>query len=208
LVSGSFDTTIKIWEICTGQCLQTLQGHQQSLRRTTFSPDGQHLASCSFDQTIKLWNIQTGECLRTFKGHTAQVVSLAFSPDGQRLASGSFDQTIRLWDVGSGECVQTLQEHTGIISAVVFNPVFPAANDVMQEHEAKALVSAPDLPELISGSFDETIKFWNVKTGRCLHTLRTPRPYEGMNITGVAGLTEAQKATLKALGAVEGSESR
>jgi len=40
------------------------------------------------------------------------------------------------------------------------------------------------------------------------HTLRTPRPYEGMNIAGVAGLTEAQKSTLKALGAVEGSESR
>ena len=208
LVSSSFDTTIKIWELRTGHCLQTLQGHQQSVWRTAFSPDGQHLASCSDDRTVKLWNIQTGECLDTFKGHTDRVVFLAFSADGERLASASFDQTIRLWNVSTGECVQTLKGHTGIISAVVFNPVFPAANDVVQEHEANAKAFAPDLGELISGSIDETIKFWNVKTGRCLHTLRTPRPYEGMNIAGVIGLTEAQKATLKALGAVEESESR
>ena len=45
--------------------------------------------------------------------------------------------------------------------------------------------------------------FWDVQTGECLKTLRIDRPYELMNITGVKGLTEAQKATLKALGAVE-----
>lgn len=56
---------------------------------------------------------------------------------------------------------------------------------------------------LISGSFDETIRFWDFQTGECLQTLRTPRPYDGMDITGATGLTQAQKATLKALGAVE-----
>lgn len=55
---------------------------------------------------------------------------------------------------------------------------------------------------------------WNVHTGLCiqtlrghnLKTLRPERPYEGMNITGITGLTEAEKATLKALGAVENGE--
>lgn len=56
---------------------------------------------------------------------------------------------------------------------------------------------------LSSSSEDETIKFWDVKTGQCLKTLRNPRPYEKMDITGVTGLTEAQKATLISLGAVE-----
>jgi WD40 repeat protein len=56
---------------------------------------------------------------------------------------------------------------------------------------------------LASGSKDETIKLWDVSTGECLKTLRSNRPYEGMNITGVTGLTSAQKATLLALGAVE-----
>jgi WD40 repeat protein len=54
---------------------------------------------------------------------------------------------------------------------------------------------------IASGSFDGTIKLWDVKTGECLKTLRDKLPYEGMNITGVTGLTEAEKATLKALGA-------
>jgi WD40 repeat protein len=56
---------------------------------------------------------------------------------------------------------------------------------------------------LASGSADEIIKLWDVQTGKCLKTLRSDRPYEGMNIIGVTGITEAQKATLKALGAVE-----
>jgi WD40 repeat protein len=56
---------------------------------------------------------------------------------------------------------------------------------------------------LASGSQDETVKLWDAKTGKCLKTLRADRLYEGMNITGAGGLTEAQKATLRALGTVE-----
>jgi len=55
---------------------------------------------------------------------------------------------------------------------------------------------------LASGSWDQTIKLWDFNTGECLKTLIN-KPYAEMNITGVKGLTEAEKATLKALGAVE-----
>ncbi|XWK88901.1 MAG: hypothetical protein U7127_02215 [Phormidium sp.] len=54
---------------------------------------------------------------------------------------------------------------------------------------------------IASGSADGTIKIWDVQTGECLRTLQAKRPYEGMNITGITGLNEAEKATLKALGA-------
>jgi hypothetical protein len=50
---------------------------------------------------------------------------------------------------------------------------------------------------------DGTIKLWDIHTGECLRTLRPPRPYEGMNITGATGLTDAQRETLKQLGAIE-----
>ena len=84
----------------------------------------------------------------------------------------------------TGQCLKTLQGHTNGIWSVTFSP---------------------DGQQLASGSEDGTIKLWDVNTGDCLKTLRADRPYEGMNITGVTGLTEAQKATLKALGAVEHS---
>jgi WD40 repeat protein len=56
---------------------------------------------------------------------------------------------------------------------------------------------------LASGSADETIRLWDVATGECLSTLRADGPYAGMNISGVTGISPAQKAALKALGAVE-----
>jgi WD40 repeat protein len=66
----------------------------------------------------------------------------------------------------------------------------------------RSVAFSPDGKTLASSSEDETIKLWNPNTGECITTL-ADRPYEGMNITGIIGLTESQKAELKALGAVE-----
>jgi WD40 repeat protein len=123
-----------------------------------------------------------GECLETFEGHTHRVRCVAFSPDGQTLASASDDETVKLWDVCTGKNIKTLQGHLKGVWSVMFSP---------------------NGQTLASGSGDETIKFWSVETGDCLRTLLADRPYEGMNIRGAIGLTAAQKATLKALGAVE-----
>lgn len=103
-------------------------------------------------------------------------------PNGNTLISGSDDQTLKLWNTNTGQCLRTLQGHTKAVWSITFSP----------NGEIVA-----------SGSDDGTIKIWDVETGACLNTLTTPRPYERMNITGVAGLTAAQKSTLKALGAVE-----
>ena len=62
---------------------------------------------------------------------------------------------------------------------------------------------SPDGQAIISGSTDNKIRFWDLATGKCLKTLRVTRLYEGINITGVTGLTSAQRETLKALGATE-----
>jgi WD40 repeat protein/transcriptional regulator with XRE-family HTH domain len=182
LASGSFDCTIRLWDLQTGECLQVLQGHTGGVFTLAFDPRGQQWIGGSFDHTIRLWDAQTGASLRVLRGHTDTVWSIAISPDGQTLASSSGDRTVRLWDLQTGACLRVLQEHTNVVTSAIFNA---------------------DGQIVLSGSDDRTIKLWDVATGRCMRTLTVDRLYEGMNIQGATGLTVAQTATLKALGAIE-----
>ncbi len=227
LASSSYDLTVKLWDISTGRCLQTLQGHTHRVWSVAFNPDGQILASGSHDQSVKLWDVSSGRCLQTLEGHTNWIWSVTFSLDGHLLASGSGDQTVKLWDVSSGQCLTTLQGVSNSVYSTAFSVdgrTLASGNgdptvklwDVNTgqclknlEGHAKwvwSVVFSPDGRTLASGSEDATIKVWDVKTGECLKTLKSAKLYEGMNITGVTGLTEAQKATLKALGALKYEE--
>ncbi|RYP92644.1 hypothetical protein DL770_001286 [Monosporascus sp. CRB-9-2] len=98
LASGSWDSTIRLWDPATGQLQQTLGGHTGSVASVAFSHDSKLLASGSSDSTIRLWDPATGQLRQTFEGHTSLVQSVAFSHDSKLLASGSHDKTIRLWD--------------------------------------------------------------------------------------------------------------
>ena len=99
LASGSWDDTIRLWDVRTGKRLRTLTGHLDGVLSVCFSPDGNLLASGSWDDTIRLWDVRTGKRLRTLTGHKSNVNSVSFSPDGSLLASGSSDETIRLWEL-------------------------------------------------------------------------------------------------------------
>jgi WD40 repeat protein len=129
-----------------------------------------------------LWDVRTGECLKTWHSDAGGVWVVAWSPKGRILASGNHDFSVRLWDTQTREVIKVLSGHTSWVYSVVWSP---------------------DGRILISSSQDETIKIWDIYTGECLKTLRANRLYERMNITGTRGLTDAQKATLKTLGAVE-----
>ncbi len=175
-------SAVSLWDWSKGECLQTLHSHIGNVFSVAFHPDGDLFASGGDDCCVKLWNVNTGQCLKDLQGHTMRICSIVFSPEGKTLVSGSEDQTIKLWDVKTEQCLRTLQGHTKGVWSVAFSP---------------------DGETIASGSEDGTIKLWDVETGECLNTLRLPRPYEGMNIKGVTGLTEATIATLKALGAIE-----
>jgi len=101
LVASGEKNTVKIWDVSTGEVLQTLRGHGGDVRATVFSPDpeGRWVASAGEDSTVKVWNSRSGTLLHSFRGHTGLVSSLAFSPDGRWLFSGSRDKTVKVWDL-------------------------------------------------------------------------------------------------------------
>ncbi len=224
LASGSADSTIKLWDVKTGQCLKTLQEHTGFIFSLSYSPDGNTLASGSADSTIKLWNVPTEKIIQEFKGHQGWIYAIAFSPDGHTLVSGGIDLTLKLWDIKTGDCRQTLSGHSKMITSVKFSPQGDQVVSVSQDltikiwdvHTGECLNTLhghtnwiwdiafdPNGQIFATGSQDETVRLWDITTGECLQILRSPRPYEGMNIQGVIGLSKAQKASLKILGAVE-----
>ncbi|CCQ68492.1 Protein kinase:G-protein beta WD-40 repeat [Crocosphaera watsonii WH 0402] len=121
LASGSWDNTVKIWEVKTGKSIRTLTGFSgwlSSLTSISYSPDGKYLAArCNIarvshdsmlDDTVKKWDVghpictwevATGKVIQTLTGHASNINSVAYSPDGKYLASSSSDRQIKIWRV-------------------------------------------------------------------------------------------------------------
>jgi WD40 repeat protein len=197
LASGSYDKTIKIWDVTTGKVLNTLKGHEGWVGSVGFSPDGKKLASGSYDKTIKIWDVTTGKVLNTLKGHEGWVGSVGFSPDGKKLASGSYDKTIKIWDVTTGKVLNTLKGHESLVWSVGFSPdgkklagsydktikIWDVTTgkvlNTLKGHEGwvGSVGFSPDGKQLASGSLDNMIKIWDVTTGKVLNTLKGHEGY-------------------------------
>jgi F-box and WD-40 domain protein MET30 len=128
LATGSYDSTIKIWNIDTGDCIRTLRGHTSGIRTLQF--DDTKLISGSLDRTLKVWNWRTGDCISTLEGHAEGVIALNF--EGNILASGSVDRTVRVWNFqDKSTCI--LSGHKDWVNAVKVDSasrtVFSASDD-------------------------------------------------------------------------------
>jgi len=150
LISGSFDTALRIWDLEKREELFTLTGHRSRVNAVVVTPDGKRLISGSQDSILKVWSLTKGEELLTLTGHRSRVNALAVTPDGEWLISSSSDKTLKVWNLQKGEELFTLTGHRSKVNAVAVTP---------------------DGKRLISGSSDRTLKVWNLKTGETLFTL-------------------------------------
>ena len=224
LACGTYQRGVQVWDVAAHSLRWAGRSQATLLRRVAWRPDGTLLAGGGEDGTVSVWEATAGTLQRQLAGHQGAVMSVAWSPDGRRLASGGSGREggeLFVWDVDSGKPVQTFG-HPGMVSALSWVPggevVVSGGSEgrlcwwdlqtrkcvrVREAHQGtvQALKRSPDGSRLASCGDDGAIRLWDLENGEPLQTL-ADRLYERLNITGIQGLTDAQKASLRALGAV------
>lgn len=149
-LSASWDKTLILWDLTSGQPVRRFSGHTGPVTAVVFSPDGKTALSGSADTTLFLWDVASGKVVRRYEGHTGEVTSVAISPDGSLALSSSADKTLILWDLASGKVIHSFTGHTGEVHSAAFSP---------------------DGTMIVSGSSDNKLILWEVVSGKLLHRL-------------------------------------
>ena len=122
LITGSYDNSIRIWELKTGQLISILQGHSKAITCLTISQDNNILISGSRDKTIRCWDIKKQKVIRTFggyfSGHLKELISLALDKDNKTLISCGADNMIKIWDFDKGKKIKEINCKSGQITSL------------------------------------------------------------------------------------------
>lgn len=229
LASGTHQRGVVIWDAMTGAEIRIGSQSPTWFPVVAWSPDGTRLAGAGVDGSISIWNVTDDTLEQQLIGHQSRVTCLAWSPDGTRLASGASGAEggqLFAWDLQRGERIQSFVGHVNVVAAVAWEStgeclVSGGGQGILRwwdvetgerlwirdahDGAVQALRRSPDGTKLASCGDDGAIMLWDMSSGEHIQTLRRDRPYERLDITGIKGLTEAQKAMLYALGAVDNS---
>jgi guanine nucleotide-binding protein subunit beta-2-like 1 protein len=152
-LSGSWDHTLRLWDLNTGETTRRFVGHTKDVLSVAFSADNRQIVSGSRDKTIKLWNT-LGECKYTLTegGHTDWVSCVRFSPvaNNPLIVSAGWDKLVKVWNLTNCRLLTNLYGHTGYINTVTVSP---------------------DGSLCASGGKDGTAMLWDLNEGKHLYSL-------------------------------------
>ena len=161
LISGSEDSSVRIWDATSGRMLLNCTGHDDTVESVAINPAGSMIASGGADDLIRLWNPVTGKPLGILRGHEDTVTHVDFTSDGKTLVSASDDNTVRLWDLQARKETRLFNGHSDSVNVAEFN------------HDATRILSA---------GADTDVVLWNTTTGKQLSVLEghTEEIWSGM----------------------------
>jgi len=185
LLSGSWDKTLRLWNLANGLEVRRFDGHEAAVNAVALSPDGDHAISGGWDKTMRLWKITTAAPPQIFYRAAEVIKNVAFSPDGRYVLASS-DKMIGLWDFAGGQLLRQLVGHQGIINCATFSPngryILSAGADAsirlwnpfdgtvrfrFEGHDDIITIAifSPDSRYVLSGGLDKNLRLWEVSTG-------------------------------------------
>lgn len=196
VASGSWDKTLRIWDVETGACQATLQGHTSEVNSVATTPDGKRILSASDDRSVRVWDASSGLELATLVGHRNEIHAVVALRGNARALSGGLDNTLRLWDLATGKCLRITECGSYNDDNVFSIAVDPAGTRVLSGHRngearlwdletgrflgrlrgghsniVKSIQVTPSGRLAVSGSKDKTVKIWDLEERTCVGTL-------------------------------------
>jgi len=153
-LSGSWDGSLRLWEINSGRCIRQFVGHKKDIITVAISPTNRQILSGARDRSIKLWNI-LGQCKNTLSGqhsHNDWVSCVRFSPvsDHNIFVSSGWDHLVKVWNLTDCTLTKDLAGHTAYVNTVTISP---------------------DGSLCASGGKDGVTILWELKEGKRLYSL-------------------------------------
>ncbi len=226
------DTSVRVWDLNTGETVQTFEGHENTINQVQFTPDGSAVASASWDGTVRLWPLDGSEPRVLVNLPDTRILTLDFNQDGTQMLTGGTDSVVYLWDVATGEQLKAFDGHSSDINMVAFSPDDTMAAsassdqtiklwDLSSGEEIRTLTGhtsdvtgvafSPDGTLLLSTSWDATVRLWDVATGEEIrqfvgHTRVTFGP--SFSPDGKYALTGSADTTVRLWDVATGEEVR
>jgi len=158
VVSASWDRSLRLWSLKSGDTICKFLGHTKDALSVAFSPDNRQIVSGGRDNKLKMWNVK-GECMHTLDRdtHTDWVSCVRFSPapTSPLIVSGGWDNLVKVWNLSDFRCTYTLSGHTGHVNSVTVSP---------------------DGSLCASAGKDGKAKLWDLSRGEHLYELNCEEP--------------------------------